>query len=85
MYRFFFVLTNLQYLLVLLLQCQVINSGGSGTVSAGLPQGETDGFYKLSLNSFIFCIIDYIFDNTKKKSRFDFLSEMIFSSQVNIV
>ena len=25
-----------------LLQCQVINSGGSGTVPAGLPQGETE-------------------------------------------
>ena len=23
----------------------MINSGGSGTVPAGLPQGETEGFY----------------------------------------
>ena len=34
-----------------LLQCQVINSGGSGTVPAGLPQGETEGFYMITTNN----------------------------------
>ena len=28
----------------------MINSGGSGTVPAGLPQGETEGFYHVFLD-----------------------------------
>ena len=27
----------------------MINSGGSGTVPAGLPQGETEGFYNMQV------------------------------------
>ena len=33
------------YLILCIIFCIKYNSGGSGTVTAGLPQGETKGFY----------------------------------------
>ena len=35
------------YLILCIIFCIKYNSGGSGTVTAGLPQGETKGFYHL--------------------------------------
>ena len=37
------------YLILCIIFCIKYNSGGSGTVTAGLPQGETKGFYSLNI------------------------------------
>ena len=44
------------YLILCIIFCIKYNSGGSGTVTAGLPQGETKGFY---LNDILTEIISF--------------------------
>ena len=52
------------HIFLLLRQCQVINSGGSGTVPVSLSQGETEGFYSYfnNLNQDQILLLDFVFN-----------------------